>query len=127
MAATPKDTIRQIEYYATALKAPRIRDSAARLADQARDAGWTHEEYLSAVLSREVSSRESSGWRVQLALPDPRLGLGHQDRVLGGAQRPNCGLYVAVDIARADSIAVGRRGTPGPAAGARSLASCRTA
>jgi hypothetical protein len=42
---TPKDVIKQIEYYATALKAPWIRDSAARLADQARDAGWTHEEY----------------------------------------------------------------------------------
>ena len=33
MAGTPKDTIKQIEYYAAALKAPRIRDSAARLAD----------------------------------------------------------------------------------------------
>jgi hypothetical protein len=44
MAAVPADAIRQIEYYATALKAPRIRDSAARLADQARDAGWTHEQ-----------------------------------------------------------------------------------
>src|SRR5262245_51669040 len=58
-AGAPKDTIKQIEYYATALKAPRIRDSAARLAEQARDAGWTHEEYLSAVLSREMASRES--------------------------------------------------------------------
>ena len=56
-----RDTNKQIEYYATALKAPRIRDSAARLADQARDAGWSHEECLAAVLSREVSSRESSG------------------------------------------------------------------
>jgi hypothetical protein len=27
MGATPKDTIKQIEYYAAALKAPRIRDS----------------------------------------------------------------------------------------------------
>lgn len=66
MATMPKDTIKQIEYYATALKAPRIRDSAARLADQARDAGWTHEEYLSAVLSREVSSRESSGSELRI-------------------------------------------------------------
>jgi len=66
MASTPKDTIKQIEYYATALKAPRIRDSAARLADQARDAGWTHEEYLSAVLSREVASRESSGSELRI-------------------------------------------------------------
>ena len=28
---------------------------------QARDAGWTHEEYLAAVLSREVAAREASG------------------------------------------------------------------
>src|SRR5690349_16018920 len=62
----PKDTIKQIEYYATALKAPRIRDSAARLGEQARDAGWTHEEYLSAVLSREVASRESSGSELRI-------------------------------------------------------------
>jgi DNA replication protein DnaC len=60
------DTNKQIEYYATALKAPRIRDSAARLADQARDAGWSHEEYLAAVLSREVSSRESSGAELRI-------------------------------------------------------------
>ena len=29
--------------------------------DRARDAGWCHEEYLAAVLSREVSERETSG------------------------------------------------------------------
>lgn len=64
--STERDTNKQIEYYATALKAPRIRDSAARLADQARDAGWSHEEYLAAVLSREVSSRESSGAELRI-------------------------------------------------------------
>ena len=51
----------QIEYYARALRAPRIGDAFARLGDQARDAGWSHEEYLAAVLSREVSEREASG------------------------------------------------------------------
>ncbi|MET4783751.1 IS21-like element helper ATPase IstB [Glaciihabitans sp. UYNi722] len=51
----------QIEYYARALRAPRIGDSFARLGDQARDAGWSHEEYLAAVLSREVAEREASG------------------------------------------------------------------
>ena len=34
------DTSKQIAYLATALKAPRIRDAAARLAVQAREAGW---------------------------------------------------------------------------------------
>lgn len=51
----------QIEYYARALRAPRISDSFARLGDQARDGGWSHEEYLAAVLSREVS--ELRRWR----------------------------------------------------------------
>jgi DNA replication protein DnaC len=50
-----------IAYLSRALKAPRIRESAARLAEQARDNGWSHEEYLAAVLSTEVASREASG------------------------------------------------------------------
>ncbi|WP_280513769.1 ATP-binding protein [Mycobacterium asiaticum] len=56
-----EDPIKAVLHYAQALKAPRIRDSAARLAEQARDANWTHEEYLAAVLSREVAAREASG------------------------------------------------------------------
>jgi DNA replication protein DnaC len=56
-----EDPIKAVLHYAQALKAPRIRDSAARLAEQARDASWTHEEYLAAVLSREVAAREASG------------------------------------------------------------------
>jgi DNA replication protein DnaC len=54
-------TMSEIEYLSRALKAPRIREAAARLADQARDASWTQEEYRAAVLSREVSAREASG------------------------------------------------------------------
>jgi DNA replication protein DnaC len=54
-------TAGQIEYYCRAMKAPRIREAAARLADQARDGGWTHEEYLAAVVSREVAAKEASG------------------------------------------------------------------
>lgn len=60
------DTISQIEYYARAMKAPRIGEAAGRLADQARDASWTHEEYLAAVLSREVSAREASGAELRI-------------------------------------------------------------
>ena len=58
---TPSDAVKQIHYLAAALKAPRITEAAARLADQARDAGWTHEDYLAAVLEREVSARNASG------------------------------------------------------------------
>jgi hypothetical protein len=48
------DAVKQIHFLAAALKAPRIVEAATRLADQARDAGWTHEDYLAAVLEREV-------------------------------------------------------------------------
>ena len=58
---TPSDAVKQIHFLAAALKAPRITEAAARLADQARDAGWTHEDYLAAVLEREVSARNASG------------------------------------------------------------------
>lgn len=52
---------KDIEYYARALRAPRIGDGYRHLADTARTAGWSHEEYLAAALSREVSEREASG------------------------------------------------------------------
>ena len=69
-----EDPIKAVLHYAQALKAPRIRDSAVRLAEQARDAGWTHEEYLAAVLSREVSAREASGARLASDPPVSRTG-----------------------------------------------------
>lgn len=52
---------KHLHYLAGALKAPRILEAAGRLADQARDAGWTYEDYLAAVLEREVSARNASG------------------------------------------------------------------
>jgi len=57
---------KQIDYLARALKAPRIREAATRLGDQARDAGWSHEEYLAAVLDREVSARDASGAHLRI-------------------------------------------------------------
>jgi len=63
---TTSDTVKQIHYLAGALKAPRITEAAARLADQARDAGWTHEDYLAAVLEREVSARNASGAQLRI-------------------------------------------------------------
>ena len=48
------------------MKAPRITESAARLADHARDAGWTHEDYLAAVLEREVAARNASGAQLRI-------------------------------------------------------------
>jgi DNA replication protein DnaC len=60
------DALKQLTYLAAALKAPRITESAARLADHARDTGWTHEEYLAAVLDREVAARNASGAQLRI-------------------------------------------------------------
>ena len=65
-AKNTPDAVKQIHYLAAALKAPRITETAARLADQARDAGWTHEDYLAAVLEREVSARNASGAELRI-------------------------------------------------------------
>jgi len=51
----------EVAYLSRALKAPRIRETAASLAKRAREESWDYEAYLAAVLSEEVSSRESHG------------------------------------------------------------------
>src|SRR6478735_2389512 len=63
---TISEALKQLTYLAAALKAPRITEAAARLADHARDAGWTHEEYLAAVLDREVAARNASGAQLRI-------------------------------------------------------------
>jgi DNA replication protein DnaC len=65
-AGSSSDTLKQLYYLAAALKAPRITEAAGRLAEQARDAGWTHEDYLAAVLEREVSARSASGAQLRI-------------------------------------------------------------
>jgi DNA replication protein DnaC len=64
--ASTAESIKQLHYLASALKAPRITEAAERLADQARDAGWSFEDYLAAVLEREVSARNASGARLRI-------------------------------------------------------------
>ena len=66
MMATIDETTKQLHYLAGALKAPRILEVATRLADQARDAGWSFEDYLAAVLEREVSARNASGAEMRI-------------------------------------------------------------
>ena len=61
-----EEALKQVTYLAAAMKAPRITEAAARLADHARDAGWTHEEYLAAVLDREVAARNASGAHLRI-------------------------------------------------------------
>ena len=54
------DAQREIAHLARALKAPRILAAAERGAPVTREANWSHEQYLAAVLSREVSTQEAS-------------------------------------------------------------------
>lgn len=53
--------VAQIEYCYQAVKAPRIREAATRLAAQTCEGGWTREEYL---------------WSRRGRLPEPRSGPG---------------------------------------------------
>ncbi|MGB7963726.1 MAG: IS21-like element helper ATPase IstB, partial [Propionicimonas sp.] len=66
MTAKTTDAAKQLTYLSGALKAPRILESATRLADQARAAGWSFEDYLAAVLEREVSARNASGAELRI-------------------------------------------------------------
>ena len=44
-----------------ALKAPAAARALPKLAERAREESWSHERFLEAVLSTELSSRESHG------------------------------------------------------------------
>jgi DNA replication protein DnaC len=56
-----RDLAAEIAFLTRALKAPTLRESAARLADRARAETWSHEEFLVACLQREVAAREAHG------------------------------------------------------------------
>jgi DNA replication protein DnaC len=51
----------KLAYLTRVLKTPTIGKVWQDLADTARDANWSHEEYLTAVLERQVADRESAG------------------------------------------------------------------
>ena len=60
VARSGKDVAADLAFLTRALKAPALRDSAARLAERATQA-WSHEEYLAACLQREVAARDAHG------------------------------------------------------------------
>jgi DNA replication protein DnaC len=51
----------QLAYLTRVLKTPTIGRCWEQVADQARAENWSHEEYLAAVLQRQVADRESAG------------------------------------------------------------------
>ena len=59
--APARDLTAELAFLTRALKAPTLRESIPRLAERARAESWTHEEFLTACLQREVSARESHG------------------------------------------------------------------
>jgi DNA replication protein DnaC len=66
-ALAGKDVAGEVRFLARELKAPVIAATFTDLGDQAREAGWSHEEYLAAVLGRQVASRAVNGTRMRIS------------------------------------------------------------
>ena len=66
-AVTGKDVTGEVRFLARELKAPVIAATFTALGDQAREQGWSHEEYLAAVLGRQVASRAVNGTRMRIS------------------------------------------------------------
>ena len=62
----PAEAHKSLEYLTGARKAPRTKEDAVRVAATARDQHWSYEEYLAAVLEREVAAHNSSGARLRV-------------------------------------------------------------
>lgn len=56
----------KLAYLTRALKTPTITRVWEDLAVQARDLNWSHDEYLTAVLERQVADRESAGTTMRI-------------------------------------------------------------
>jgi DNA replication protein DnaC len=81
-ATTSRDLTAELAFLTRALKAPTLRQSVARLAERARGEGWSHEEFLTACLQREVAAREAHGGegRIRAARFPARKSLEEFDR-----------------------------------------------
>ena len=62
-----KDIAGEVAFLARELKTPVIAEMFTTLGDQAREHGWSHEEYLAAVLGRQVASRAANGTRLRIS------------------------------------------------------------
>lgn len=62
-----RDVAGEIGFLTRELKTPVIAETFACLGDQARKEGWSHEEYLAAVLGRQVASRTANGTRLRIS------------------------------------------------------------
>ena len=99
---TATKTASQLAYLTRVLRAPAIRDSLERLADTAREEGWSHEEYLAAVLGREVAAREAHGAEARIRRAGlPRKTLEEFDF----AHAPDLDRELVVHLGMADFVA----------------------
>jgi DNA replication protein DnaC len=64
--AAPTDSGSQLAYLTRVLRAPALRESVDRLAAAAREQAWSYEEFLAAVLQREVAAREAHGGQARI-------------------------------------------------------------
>ena len=56
--STSRDVDTELAYLTRALKAPSLREAIPRLAERAREASWTFEEFLGAVRSSDSGERQ---------------------------------------------------------------------
>jgi len=66
-ALAGKDIAGELVFLSRELKTPVIASTFAILGDQAREQGWSHEEYLAAVLGRQVASRAANGTKMRIS------------------------------------------------------------
>ncbi len=62
-----RELVSTMAYLARVLKTPTIGRCWEELAIQARDQGWSHEDYLATVLQRQVADREANGTTLRIA------------------------------------------------------------
>lgn len=62
-----QELVSTMAYLARVLKTPTIGRCWEELAIQARDQGWSHEDYLATVLQRQVADREANGTALRIA------------------------------------------------------------
>ena len=56
----------ELVYLTRALKAPTMREAITRLAERARNEGWSHEQFLAACLEREVTASAAHGGELRV-------------------------------------------------------------
>src|SRR3954468_15447700 len=78
----------KLAYLTRVLKTPTIGRVWEDLAAAARDANWSHEEYLTAVLERQVADRESAGTMMRVRRPGRALGAVRHRHELDLPPRP---------------------------------------